>query len=72
MSVPHLLESVLTLFSQATPGVALSVAGLTIAARKMIVSLEVGVNIVLKMLAQPERWRWRWASNSPTGMKASS
>ena len=32
---------------------ALFVAGLTIAARKMTVNLEVGVNIVLKMVAQP-------------------
>jgi predicted permease len=53
VSVPHLLDSALTLIGQAAFGVALFVAGLTIAARKMTVNLEVGVNIVLKMVAQP-------------------
>jgi malonate transporter len=53
VSVPHLLDSALTLIGQAASGMALFVVGLTIAARKMIVNLEVGVNAVLKMVAQP-------------------
>ncbi len=53
VSVPHLLDSALTLIGQAASGVALFVAGLTIAARKITVNLEVGVNTVLKMVAQP-------------------
>jgi hypothetical protein len=41
------------LIAQAAPGVALFAAGLTIAAGKIILNLEVGVNAVLKMVAQP-------------------
>jgi malonate transporter and related proteins len=37
VSVPHLLDSTLTLIGQATSGVALFVAGITITARKIIV-----------------------------------
>ena len=53
VSMPHLLDSALTLIGQTGSGMALFVVGLTIAARKMIVNLEVGVNAVLKMVAQP-------------------
>ncbi len=53
VSVPSVLNSALTLIGQATSGVALFVAGVTIAARKIIVNLEVGVNVALKMLALP-------------------
>jgi predicted permease len=48
-----LLDSALTLIGQAASSMALFVAGLTIAARKMTVNLEVGVNTVFKMVAQP-------------------
>jgi len=51
--VPHLVDSALSLIGQATGGVALFVAGLMIAAHKVIFNLEVGVNTVLKMLVQP-------------------
>jgi malonate transporter len=51
--VPHLVDSALSLIGQATGGVALFVAGLMIAAHKVIVNLEVVVNTVLKMLVQP-------------------
>jgi malonate transporter len=51
--VPPLVDSALSLIGQATGGVALFVAGLMIAAHKVIFDLEVGVNTVLKMLVQP-------------------
>jgi len=51
--VPHLVDSALSLIGQATGGVALFVAGLMIAAHKVIFNLEVVVNTVLKMLVQP-------------------
>jgi malonate transporter and related proteins len=51
--VPHLVDSALSLIGQATGGVALFVAGLMIAAHKVIFNLEVVVNAVLKMLVQP-------------------
>jgi malonate transporter and related proteins len=51
--VPSLVDSALNLIGQTTSGVALFVAGLSIAARKMILNLEVGVNAVLKMVVQP-------------------
>ena len=51
--VPPLVDSALSLIGQATGGVALFVAGLMIAAHKVIFNLEVGVNTVLKMLVQP-------------------
>jgi malonate transporter and related proteins len=51
--VPHLVDSALSLIGQATGGVALFVAGLMIAAHKVIFNLEVVVNMVLKMLVQP-------------------
>ena len=53
VSVPPLVDSALSLIGQATGGVALFVAGLMIAAHKVIFNLEVGVNTVLKMLVQP-------------------
>ena len=53
VSVPPLVNSALSLIGQATGGVALFVAGLMIAAHKVIFNLEVGVNTVLKMLVQP-------------------
>jgi predicted permease len=53
VSVPHLLDSALTLIGQAASGVALFVVGLTIAARKITLNLEVSVNTVLKMVVQP-------------------
>jgi hypothetical protein len=51
--VPRLVDSALSLIGQATGGVALFVAGLMIAAHKVILNLEVGVNTILKMLVQP-------------------
>jgi malonate transporter and related proteins len=53
VSVPPLVDSALKLIGQATGGVALFVAGLMIAAHKVIVNLEVGVNALLKMVVQP-------------------
>ena len=53
VSVPPLVDSALSLIGQATGGVALFVAGLMIAAHKVIFNLEVGANTVLKMLVQP-------------------
>ena len=51
--MPPLVGSALGLIGGATSGVALFVAGLTVAANNLTVSLEVGVNTVLKMVAQP-------------------
>jgi malonate transporter len=51
--VPSVVEAALSLIGAATAGVALFVAGLTVAARKIILNLEVGVNSLLKMLVQP-------------------
>jgi malonate transporter and related proteins len=51
--VPSPVDAALGLIGHATGGVALFVAGVTIAARKVILTLEVGVNAVLKMLVQP-------------------
>jgi len=53
VSVPSVFNSALTLIGQASSGVALFVAGVTIAASTIRVNLEVGVNVVLKMVAQP-------------------
>jgi malonate transporter and related proteins len=50
---PHLFDSMLSLIGHATGGVALFAAGLTIAARNVVLNLEVGVNTVFKMLVQP-------------------
>jgi malonate transporter and related proteins len=51
--VPSLVELALNLIGQATAGVALFVAGLTVAARKIILNMEIGANSLLKMLVQP-------------------
>lgn len=51
--VPAPIDSGLKLIGQATSGVALFVSGITIAASKIILNLEVGVNAVLKMVVQP-------------------
>ena len=65
VSVPPLVDSALSLIGQATGGVALFVAGLMIAAHKVIFNLEVGANTVLKMLVQPAVFFcWRWHSVS--------
>jgi predicted permease len=53
VSVPPVIDSALGLIGGATAGVALFVAGLTIAANQLTVSRAVGVNSVLKMVGQP-------------------
>jgi malonate transporter and related proteins len=53
VSVPSVIDSMLNLIGSATSGVALFVAGLSIAAGKISFGLETGVNTVLKMLVQP-------------------
>jgi malonate transporter len=53
VNVPAVVDSALGLIGHATPGVALFVAGLTIATSKITLNLEVGVNAVLKMVVLP-------------------
>jgi malonate transporter and related proteins len=53
VSVPPVIDSMLNLIGSATSGVALFVAGLSIAARKLSFGLEIDVNAVLKMVVQP-------------------
>lgn len=53
VTVPALIDTSLDLIGETTAGVALFVAGLIVAARKITVSKEVGVNMVLKMVIQP-------------------
>src|ERR1700747_393579 len=53
VSVPSVVDSGLGLIGHATSGVALFVAGITIAASKIVFNLEVGVNAVLKMVVLP-------------------
>jgi malonate transporter len=53
VSVPAVLDSGFGLIGHATSGVALFVAGITIATSKIILNLEVGVNAVLKMVVLP-------------------
>jgi malonate transporter and related proteins len=53
VSVPSVVDSGLGLIGRATSGVALFVAGITIAASKIVFNLEVGVNAVLKMVVLP-------------------
>jgi malonate transporter len=53
VSVPAVVDSGLGLIGHATSGVALFVAGITIATSKIILNLEVGVNAVLKMVVLP-------------------
>jgi malonate transporter and related proteins len=51
--VPSVVDSALGLIGHATAGVAVFVMGLSIATRKIILNLEVGVNAVLKMVVLP-------------------
>jgi malonate transporter and related proteins len=51
--VPAVVDSGLGLIGHATSGVALFVAGITIATSKIILNLEVGVNAILKMVVLP-------------------
>jgi malonate transporter and related proteins len=53
VSVPAVVDSGLGLIGHATSGVALFVAGITVASSKIILNLEVGVNAVLKMVVLP-------------------
>jgi malonate transporter len=53
VSVPAVVDSALGLLGHATSGVALFVAGITVATSKIILNLEVGVNAVLKMVVLP-------------------
>ena len=53
VSVPPVVDAGLGLIGHATSGVALFVAGITIAASKIVFNLEVGVNAVLKMIVLP-------------------
>ncbi len=53
VSVPAVVDSGLGLIGHATSGVALFVAGITIATSKIVFNLEVGVNAVLKMVVLP-------------------
>ncbi len=53
VSVPSVVDAALTLIGSATSGVALFVAGLSIAAHTMSFGLEIDVNAALKMVAQP-------------------
>jgi malonate transporter and related proteins len=53
VNVPAVVDSALGLIGHATSGVALFVAGITIATSKIILNLEVGVNAVLKMVVLP-------------------
>src|SRR6266403_1813157 len=53
VSVPAVVDSGLGLIGHATSGVALFVAGITVATSKIILNLEVGVNAVLKMVVLP-------------------
>jgi malonate transporter len=53
VNVPAVVDSALGLIGHATSGVALFVAGITIATSKITLNLEVGVNAVLKMVVLP-------------------
>ncbi len=53
VSVPQLIDSMLNLIGATTSGVALFVAGLSVAARKFSFNLEIGYNIAVKMILQP-------------------
>jgi malonate transporter len=53
VSVHPMVDSALGFIGRATSGIALFVSGLNVAANELTVSLEVGVNTVLKMVAQP-------------------
>jgi malonate transporter and related proteins len=53
LRVPSVVDSALSLIGHATGGIALFVAGVSIAAHKIIFNLEVGVNAVLKMIVLP-------------------
>ena len=53
VTVPAVVDSGLDLIGHATSGVALFVAGITVATSKVILNLEVGVNAVLKMVVLP-------------------
>ena len=53
VSVPSLVDSAINLIGQTTSGIALFVAALSVAAYKMTLNLEVGVNAVCKMMVQP-------------------
>jgi malonate transporter and related proteins len=53
VTVPAVVDSGLGLIGHATSGVALFVAGITVATSKIILNLEVGVNAVLKMVVLP-------------------
>ena len=53
VQVPSLIDNMLNLLGEATAGVALFIGGLSIASRKITLNLEVGVNIVLKLVVQP-------------------
>jgi predicted permease len=53
LRVPSVVDSGLSLIGHATGGIALFVAGVSIAAHKIILNLEVGVNAVLKMIVLP-------------------
>ena len=51
--VPQLIDSMLNLIGQTTSGIALFVAGLSIAARIFSLDLQIGYDIAFKMLLQP-------------------
>ena len=53
VTVPAVVDSGLGLIGQASSGVALFVAGITVATSKIILNLEVGVNALLKMVVLP-------------------
>jgi predicted permease len=53
VNMPAVVDSALGLIGHATSGVALFVAGITIATSKITLNLEVGVNAVLKMVVLP-------------------
>jgi len=53
IKVPELADYMLSLIGQATAGVALFVAGLIVAARKVVLNREIGAIAALKMIAQP-------------------